>query len=262
MEAFKFLSKSLLCIVSGLTIIAVANSCSWRVIREKLPNPGPGVIRAMTLNICYGAEDKIICTCNSDRRAKIAELIANTKADIIGFQEANTHDNFIWIADQIGYHYYWSPEAGDAGFYTGVMSRFPIYGGEGIGLRNSAARAIIGLTPTKRIYLVSIHLTPDTFGEDKRAEELSRVVNWIEPNLEAYPHIVLGDFNTGSSFVLDLLTDAGFTAANKDDIDHIFNNHTEALRIIAKYNLKDEFFSPWPTDHPAVLADFDVSGVW
>jgi endonuclease/exonuclease/phosphatase family metal-dependent hydrolase len=262
MKVFKFLSKSLLFILSGLTILAVVNSCSRRVIREELPAPGPGVIRVMTLNICYGAEDIITCSCIADRRAKIAELIANTKADIIGFQEANSHDNFIWIAEQIGHHYYWSPVPGEAGFNTGVMSRFPISGGEGIGLRNSAARAIIEITPTKSIHLVTLHLTPDTFGDDKRAEELSVVVNWIEPNLEANPHIVLGDFNTGSAVVLDPLIDAGFTAANKDDIDHIFNNQTDALRITAKHNLKDEFFSPWPTDHPAVLADFDVSGVW
>jgi len=43
---------------------------------------------------------------------------------------------------------------------------------------------------------------------------------------------------------------------------YIFINYKDALKTIAQYNLKDEFFSPWPTDHPAVLADFDISGVW
>jgi endonuclease/exonuclease/phosphatase family metal-dependent hydrolase len=245
-----------------MTILTACVSLHDDQIRATLPAPGPDLIRVMSLNICYGAVDKITCPCSDDRRTDIAELIANTKAGIIGFQEANNEDNFVWIAEQLGYYHYWSPEPGRADFQTGVMSRFPLSDGSGLALRNSAAKAKIDLTATKSIYLVSLHLTPDFFGDHKRAEELTKVINWIESSLEAYPHIVLGDFNTDSTSVMDLLIDVGFTAANIDKIDHIFINDEDALKLSAQYNLKAEFFSPWPTDHPAVLVDIDISGVW
>ena len=263
MRAYKGIVKCLMFFVYGMIIFTIFISCYFYKISEELPAQGPDVIRVMTLNICYGAEDTIMCPCSEDRRADIAELIANTKADIIGFQEANNCENFNWIADQLEYHRYWSPVPGKEGFYTGVMSRFPLSDGDGLCLRNSAAKAIVELTTTKSIYLVSLHLTPASFfGDCKRAEELSKVINWIEPNLAEYPHIVLGDFNTGSASVLDLLINVGFTAANNDDIDHIYINNEDVLKVIATYNLKDDFFSPWPTDHPAVLVDFDISGEW
>src|ERR1044071_2817339 len=99
-------------------------------MRARAPSERTGRLRVATYNVhgCVGMDGQ-----RSERR--IAEVIANMSADIVGLQELDlgrarsAHaDQAALIAEKLGWKYHFHPamRSGDEQYGNAIVSRFPI----------------------------------------------------------------------------------------------------------------------------------------
>lgn len=151
----------------------------------------------------------------TDRRrseARIAEVIAELSADIVGLQELDLSrqrsegvDQTALIAAQLGWHYYFHPamRTGDEHYGDAVLSRYPLALRRACDLPGPApfycreTRVAISMdveTPLGPVHLINTHFG---LGRSERLLQ-AQLLNeeWLGANPADTPLILLGDFNS------------------------------------------------------------------
>lgn len=172
---------------------------------SKVPSP---TLRVATYNVhgCVGMDRK-----RSETR--IADVIAEARADIVGLQELDLRrqrsgevDQSALIADQLGWHRYFHPamRAGDELYGDAIISRFPMtlrragelpgpaprYCREKRGAISMDAETSLGV-----VRLVNTHFGLGWSERLHQARELTSA-EWLGGGPPDIPLIVLGDFNS------------------------------------------------------------------
>jgi endonuclease/exonuclease/phosphatase family metal-dependent hydrolase len=172
-----------------------------------MSEPNPPKLRVATYNVraCRGM----------DRRrseARIAEVIAELSADIVGLQELDLSrqrssevDQAGLIAEQLGWHYYFHPamRTGDEHYGDAVLSRYPLTLRRACDLPGRAPfycrenRVAISMdveTPLGLVHVINTHFG---LGRSERLIQ-AQLLNdeWLGENPSGTPLILLGDFNS------------------------------------------------------------------
>lgn len=150
-----------------------------------------------------------------DRRrseARIAEVIAELSADIVGLQELDLSrrrsggvDQTALIAGQLGWHYYFHPaiRTGDEHYGDAVLSRYPLTLRRVCDLpgpapfycrENRVAISIDVETPLGPIHVINTHFGLGRSERLLQAELLND--EWLGENPPSTPLVLLGDFNS------------------------------------------------------------------
>jgi endonuclease/exonuclease/phosphatase family metal-dependent hydrolase len=164
-------------------------------------------LRVATYNVraCRGMDGR-------RSEARIAEVIAELSADIVGLQELDLSrtrsggvDQTGLIAEQLGWHYYFHPamRTGDEHYGDAVLSRYPLTLRRACDLPGPAPfycrenRVAISMdveTPLGSVHVINTH-----FGLGRRERLLqAQLLNdeWLGENSAGAPLILLGDFNS------------------------------------------------------------------
>jgi endonuclease/exonuclease/phosphatase family metal-dependent hydrolase len=172
-----------------------------------MSEPNAPKLRVATYNVrgCRG----------TDRRrseARIAEVIAELSADIVGLQELDLSrprsggvDQTGLIAEQLGWHFYFHPamRTGDEHYGDAVLSRYPLTLRRTCDLPGPApfycreTRVAISMdveTPLGVVHVINTHFG---LGRSERLLQ-AQLLNdeWVGENPADTPLILLGDFNS------------------------------------------------------------------
>jgi endonuclease/exonuclease/phosphatase family metal-dependent hydrolase len=168
----------------------------------------PPTLRVATYNVhgCFGMDRR-----RSEDR--IAKVIAELSADIVGLQELDLSrrrsggvDQAGLVAEQLGWHRYFHPalRMGDEHFGNAILSRYPLTLRRTCDLPGTAPfycrenRGAISMeieTPLGLVHIINTH-----FGLGRRERLLQAQmltgIEWLGATPPENPLIVLGDFNT------------------------------------------------------------------
>ncbi|MCA1658686.1 MAG: endonuclease/exonuclease/phosphatase family protein [Verrucomicrobiaceae bacterium] len=164
-------------------------------------------LRVVTYNVraCRGMDDR-------RSEARIAEVIAELSADIVGLQELDLSrtrsggvDQAGLIAKQLGWHYYFHPamRTGDEHYGDAVLSRYrltlrracdlpgpaPFYCRE-----NRIAISVDVESPLGPVHIINTHFGLGRSERLQQAELLN--TEWLGENPKETPLVLLGDFNS------------------------------------------------------------------
>jgi endonuclease/exonuclease/phosphatase family metal-dependent hydrolase len=226
--------------------------------------------KVMTYNIHHGKN-----LLGRNTLDKVADIIHESKADVIGLQEVDSgvirtgfKDQIHYLSEKLSMYYAYGPNINLLGgkYGNAVLSKYPIESYENIQL--PSRREQRGLLSTKinvdgkRIYFLTTHLGLND-------EERMNQVNTISKYLETLPRevILAGDFNAlyDSPEIHEItkrLTDVGYAAGNNTvptyevlflsaRIDYIFSSS------LFKINGYDVIKSK-ASDHYPVIADLKL----
>ena len=161
--------------------------------------------------------------------SKLAEIILQSGADIIGLQEVDMGtrrvqgmDTMAGLAEATGYPYYFFAPAMDydnGQYGTAILSRYPIASAKKVQLNSGSyePRAFGAVTVTlednSSLLFLNTHLSyEDVFVQ---STQFTQIIKWINRNeATKMPVILTGDFNTSDFTVFDGLTDLGFSLIN------------------------------------------------
>lgn len=171
-------------------------------------DPTAPTLRVATYNVhgCIGTDRK-----RSETR--IAEVIAQSRADIVGLQELDLSrrrsagvDQCALIAAQLGWHRYFHPamRTGDEHYGDAILSRFPLTlrrAGELPGpgpfycREKRGAISMDAQTPLGLVRIVNTHLG---LGWNERLRQARQLASpeWLDGSPPDTPLIVLGDLNS------------------------------------------------------------------
>ena len=165
-------------------------------------------VRVATYNVhgCVGMD-------RQRSETRIAEVIADLKADIVGLQELDLSrkrsgdvDQAGQIAGQLGWHWHFHPamQRGDEHYGHAILSRHPLTLRRAICLPGNAPffcreeRAALGMdvaTEAGVIHVINTHFGLGRRERRLQAELLSRA-DWLDDHSRGAPLILLGDFNS------------------------------------------------------------------
>jgi endonuclease/exonuclease/phosphatase family metal-dependent hydrolase len=217
-------------------------------------------------------------------------IIRNSEADIISLSEAayNTA-NFYKLKDSTGFYGYLNTNTTYSG---GVLSRYPIidsfkiWNAIYLTIGGTMSRIAIG---ADTIWFKTCHLYPhdSVVAYTRRRAQTDYLCNWLRNKMD-YPVIWTGDFNTrdrseglDSTAKVEYLipaikdslysmkfydayrtinpnfSDSGVTfISTRGRLDYIFYN--KYIEVTTCTTLTENFYSPWPSDHYAVLATVNI----
>jgi endonuclease/exonuclease/phosphatase family metal-dependent hydrolase len=151
-----------------------------------------------------------------DRRRsenRIAQVIAELSADIVGLQELDLSrrrsggvDQAGLIAEQLCWHHYFHPalRMGDQHFGNAILSRYPLLLRRANDLPGTAPfycrenRVAVSMdveTPVGLVHIINTHFGLGR-GERLVQAQILTSPEWLDPKQMETPLIVLGDFNT------------------------------------------------------------------
>ena len=165
-------------------------------------------LRVATYNVhgCVGMD-------RQRSEARIADVIAELSADIIGLQELDrgrrrsaTADQATIIAERLGWHSHFHPamQRGDEHYGHAILSRYPLTARRAVELPGSApffcreTRSAIGMDVATDLGVVHIINTHLGLGRRERLLQTRLLTSgeWLEVIAGAAPLILLGDFNS------------------------------------------------------------------
>lgn len=172
-----------------------------------MSEPNVPKLRVATYNVraCRGMD-------RQRSEARIAEVIAELSADIVGLQELDLSrqrsggvDQAGLIAEQLGWHRYFHPamRTGDEHYGDAVLSRYPLTLRRACDLpgpapfycrENRVAISMDVATPLGLVHIINTHFG---LGRSERLLQ-ARLLNdeWLGENPAETPLILLGDFNS------------------------------------------------------------------
>lgn len=183
----------------ALLIIPLVLSFMWITPASITPSASNNSIRVMSYNVHNGA--------NTDGRIDleaIAQVIEDSGADVIGFQEIargwliwGSPDMLTWLSQRLDMPYFYGPTEG-AQWGNAILSRYPIIGAENIPLspddlllRRGFIQADIDVGDGTLTVIVS-HFTAV---DDQDAERDSQSSQLIDAWRNGAATIIMGDFN-------------------------------------------------------------------
>lgn len=253
-------------LVSGLS--ACATHSTNNVRHTALPGLTPS-LRVMTFNIQSGRKGI----------DKVAELIKDAKADIVGLQEvdrlterANGEDQVKKLQELTGLKYaafFKATEFYGGDYGVAILSRYPLTDAEQRGLPTEGAEPrtvgrAVAQTPQGEISVYVTHLS-NLFTRGKlRAQQTRMITNWMKGDHRA--RVLMGDFNDNeqslavqgvSATMAEAFTQAGrgpsatypFPIIPDARLDYVFS--TSELRATDAYVVQKV-----ASDHYPMVVDF------
>lgn len=173
-----------------------------------MSGPTPPTLRVATYNVhgCVGRD-------RQRSEARIAEVIGESSADIVGLQELDLSrrrsagvDQAGLIAAQLGWHRYFHPamRTGDEHYGDAILSRYPLVLKRACDLPGIAPfycrerRAAISMdveTPLGRVHVLNTHFGLGRIERLLQAQNLTSS-EWLGERPGDGPVILLGDFNS------------------------------------------------------------------
>lgn len=195
-------------VAPALSIMIAGTALSAQAVQTAEALPGARPLQVMSFNIHHAAgTDEVLST------ERIADVIRDNGADVIGLQEVDRHfsersewaDQPAELAALLGYHVVFGanidndpPEGSEdrIQYGTAILSRHPITDSENTYLHNTPGqeqrgllRATIDVRGTE-LNFYSTHLAASS--QDDRIEQAAQIVDLVGDN---DPAIVVGDFN-------------------------------------------------------------------
>ena len=165
--------------------------------------------------------------------SKLAELILQSGADIVGLQEVDMgtnriegRDTLAGLSEACGYPYYYFTSAMDfdGGQYgTAILSRYPLSDTATISLPSPGGEeprafgvATVMLPNGATLRLLNTHLSyEDLFVQSVQFTQISK---WIRKNVpEGMPVAITGDFNTADFTAFKKLVELNFSLVNNEE---------------------------------------------
>jgi endonuclease/exonuclease/phosphatase family metal-dependent hydrolase len=255
-----------------------------------LPSPPPEGLRAMTLNMAHGRATKFHqnLTRNDHIRMNldaVAEMIRSSECDVVMLQELDApsawsgrFDHLRYLSNATGLEYSFhglhvDRDRPKLAYGTGVLSRYPIVGGEShafdMNALDTKGYVITTVeTPREEVDIVSLHLDFKRDGE--RMAQLEALSDALIERASTRPIIVAGDFNStlaGTSGPLHRFVERHHLTAGDHGLPGTYPSHSPTKHI--DYLLVSEHFEverQWvlPTsvsDHRAVVVDLQTTEV-
>ncbi len=183
---------------------------------QVLPEPTHSSLRVMTLNLAHGRSTSFHQALTRDRHIRtnldaIGQLIRDSKVDVVTLQEldaaslwSGNFDHLAYLGQASGLEYSFHGLHVDRSipklaYGTGVLSRFPIIGGESetfsINMLDTKGFALVTLeSPLGALDIVSVHL--DFKRDSERSAQLELLSEAILRRQGPRSLVVAGDFNT------------------------------------------------------------------
>lgn len=228
-------------------------------------------IRVMTYNIQYGKGLDGIQDLN-----RIAEIIKESNADIIGLQEVerlSSRSNFInqtkFLAEKLNMYAVFSPalKIGTFQYGNAVLSRFPIIDAQKVSIKSQQEPRNILMTKIdlfgQEIVFISTHLG---LSQAERLEHVNKIITSLTPH--NLPTILVGDWNSRPNSkevqkIKAILNDnhqlagsnKGYTFPSKQAearIDYIFTSSD--IKVFNNQTIKT-----YVSDHLPVISDIKIT---
>jgi len=237
-------------------------------------------VKVLQFNILDGATTQFGNTLN---------IMRNSGAEIITVDEANSPSIFYRLADSLGYYHVLSI---CNTYNVGILSKFPIADSVKYTdpiLSKSLLETKIEIASDTFIYVFATHLYPfeGATGTQRRYAEMEYILPIVARKMDR-PLILAGDLNTFSHLdstvgakaegLTLFIANSGFIDAYRavhpdfhafpgitglgshNRIDYIFIN--EEMMADNATVLDSNYYSPWPSDHNAVYAEFSIGNKW
>jgi endonuclease/exonuclease/phosphatase family metal-dependent hydrolase len=197
------------------------------------------LLRVVTFNLLTDRDRR---TRWAERRALVAEGLAQLRPDLIALQEVLLPDNTAqWLADQLGgYSVHLAPKAGRAGGREAIalLSRWPVEAHATLDLltQNRIAQRLIVSLAGQRVAVANGHFYWWVGDRPERARQIRRLVAWLRELPPELPVIVCGDFNATPEQV---------------SLQPMYQHLRSAHRV--QHGREPDYTAPTPLVHPQPL---------
>lgn len=184
----------------------------------KAPSPRTKQPVAMTFNIQQGYD-----IAGNVNFVPAAEMLAASKATIIGLQETDTlrvsaanRDVVQWLAQRLHMYSYFGPPTRDSTFGNALLSAYPIIKAQSIILPSSGELAVLLVTvvrlPQTSINVLVAHFGEKEFDRNQQAIATAKIIRSLTGAT-----LLLGDFNSvPNSFPIQTIINEGLRDAYAD----------------------------------------------